>query len=133
MDNLIPFNKRTKSEQREICRKGGKASGASRRESREIYRLLQKFLTTKIKIKNLSEEKFFNFLKELGIKEKTSVRELMLLAQVLKSIHGNTKSYMALMDFILKYEGSFSESESQRLEDIFSFFAEQYHSREGRE
>lgn len=56
----MPLNKRTKSEQREICRKGGKASGESRRESREIYRLLQKFFKTKIKIKNLSEEKFFN-------------------------------------------------------------------------
>lgn len=28
--NLIPFNERTKSEQREIARKGGKASGISR-------------------------------------------------------------------------------------------------------
>lgn len=30
--NLVPQNKRTKEEQREIARKGGKASGAKRRE-----------------------------------------------------------------------------------------------------
>lgn len=35
-DNLIPLNKRTKSEQREITRKGGKASGRKRRDKRNF-------------------------------------------------------------------------------------------------
>ena len=34
VENLIPQNMRTKEEQREIARKGGKASGEARREAR---------------------------------------------------------------------------------------------------
>ena len=35
-ENLIPFDERTESEQREIARKGGIASGASRRAYRSL-------------------------------------------------------------------------------------------------
>ncbi len=35
-DNLIPQNKRTKEEQREIARKGGIASGKARKERKTL-------------------------------------------------------------------------------------------------
>ena len=35
-DNLIPFDKRTKSEARELGKKGGKASGKARRERKQL-------------------------------------------------------------------------------------------------
>ena len=35
-ENLVPFNKRTESEQREIARKGGVASGKARQRSKTI-------------------------------------------------------------------------------------------------
>ena len=35
-DNLIPMNKRTKSEQRKIASEGGKASGESRRAKKTM-------------------------------------------------------------------------------------------------
>ena len=38
--NLIPFNKRTESEQRQIAQKGGIASGAARRRKRSGSRIL---------------------------------------------------------------------------------------------
>lgn len=34
-EDLIPFNKRTEAEQKEITRKGGIASGKARREKRD--------------------------------------------------------------------------------------------------
>lgn len=40
-NNLIPFNERTASEQREISRKGGKASGEARRERKLIREALE--------------------------------------------------------------------------------------------
>lgn len=44
--NLKPLNERTKSEQREIQRKGGIASGEARREKADLKRQLLLFLET---------------------------------------------------------------------------------------
>ena len=43
-DNLIPLNKRTKSEQREIRSKGGKASGIARKKKKLIKDTIDEFL-----------------------------------------------------------------------------------------
>jgi hypothetical protein len=40
-DNLIPMNERTKDEQREIARKGGKASGEARRRKRTLRQIAE--------------------------------------------------------------------------------------------
>ena len=42
-ENLIPFGERTESEQREIARKGGIASGASRRAYRSLKQAAKAF------------------------------------------------------------------------------------------
>ena len=42
-ENLIPFDERTESEQREIARKGGIASGASRRVYRSLKQAAKAF------------------------------------------------------------------------------------------
>ena len=43
--NLIPFNKRTESEQREIAQKGGIASGAARRRKRSMREAADYYLS----------------------------------------------------------------------------------------
>lgn len=43
-ENLIPFNKRTESEQREITSKGGKASGKSRRRKKSMKQVMDMLL-----------------------------------------------------------------------------------------
>lgn len=40
-DNLIPMNERTKDEQREIARAGGKASGEARRRKRTLRQIAE--------------------------------------------------------------------------------------------
>lgn len=42
--NLIPFSERTEDEQRKIRQKGGKASGKSRREKRDIKKAMETLL-----------------------------------------------------------------------------------------
>ena len=42
-ENLIPFDKRTEDEQRAIARKGGIASGASRRAYRSLKQAAKAF------------------------------------------------------------------------------------------
>lgn len=51
-NNLIPTNRRTKSEAREIGKKGGKASGKRRREKREMKELLALAFDMDAKAKN---------------------------------------------------------------------------------
>ena len=55
-DNLIPLDKRTTSEQREIAKKGGKASGKSRLEKRTFRRLMEIALSAKMKYEATGEE-----------------------------------------------------------------------------
>lgn len=43
-DNLIPLNQRTKDEQRAIAKKGGLASGKSRREKADLRDAIQRVL-----------------------------------------------------------------------------------------
>ncbi len=43
-ENLIPMNKRTKSEQREISQNAGKKSGEARREKRRLRQALESLL-----------------------------------------------------------------------------------------
>ena len=44
-ENLIPFNERTESEQREIAQKGGIASGAARRRKRSMRQAADYYLS----------------------------------------------------------------------------------------
>ena len=44
-ENLIPFNERTESEQREIAQKGGIASGAARRRKRSMREAADYYLS----------------------------------------------------------------------------------------
>lgn len=49
LQNLKPFGSRTESEQREITKKGGKASGESRRKNKSIREALKALLSGKVK------------------------------------------------------------------------------------
>ena len=47
-ENLIPINQRTKSEQREIQKKGGLASGKRRRQQADLRRAFQTLLRSEV-------------------------------------------------------------------------------------
>ena len=44
-ENLVPLNKRTKDEQREITQKGGKASGVARRRKADLRKIAEGMIT----------------------------------------------------------------------------------------
>lgn len=51
-DNLIPQNKRTKSEQRQIAKKGGIASGKARRQKADLRKAMQEAMEATFTDKN---------------------------------------------------------------------------------
>ena len=63
-ENLIPQNKRTKKEQREIAIKGGKASGEARRKKRTVRECL-----AILKDMPCTHDKIKKTLREAGIKD----------------------------------------------------------------
>ena len=78
--NLKPMNKRTKSEQREIAKKGGIKSGESRRERKRLRELLELCL-------QLNDE-------ETGFKNDYA----MTVALIKKAVKGDVSAYLAIRD-----------------------------------
>lgn len=64
-EDLIPLNKRTKEEQKEITRKGGIKSGEARREKAQLKSAVKLLLSLPVKDPNIKKQ-----LKALGMNEK---------------------------------------------------------------
>lgn len=62
--NLIPQSKRTKSEQREIAKKGGIKSGEARAKKKSLKEELIALLETKIEDKTMQEKISFSLIQE---------------------------------------------------------------------
>lgn len=79
--NLIPFNKRTENEQREIAKKGGIKSGEVRRNKKTLRNELEIALSLK---------------DETGEELKMSITK----ALIKKAISGDVKAYIVIRDTI---------------------------------
>ena len=84
VQNLIPLNKRAKSEQREIQKKGGERNGELRREKKVLKEILQELL-------NLDYDIDGQVLKG---SEATSV------ALIKQALSGNVKAFEVIRDTI---------------------------------
>ena len=104
--NLIEITKRSEAEQREMRRKGGRASGRKRRQIKGWKELAQSILSMPMKdgkidkkIKSLADAKGKNI----------SVQDAMMLAQVVKSIKGDARAF----ELITTLAGAYEEQAEQ--------------------
>jgi len=93
-ENLIPFNKRTVSEQRKIQSAGGKASGKARRRKADFRKTLNMLLTAEI-----DSEEWKPVLETLGVE--CTLESALNMAMIKEGLAGNVKAYEA----IAKYAG----------------------------
>lgn len=93
-ENLIPFNKRTVSEQRKIQSAGGKASGEARRRKADFRKTLNMLLTAEIE-----SEEWKPVLEALGVE--CTLESALLMAQIKEAMKGNTKAAY----FVAQYAG----------------------------
>lgn len=92
--NLIPFNKRTKSEQREYAKKGGQKSGEIRRQKKAMKETMKMLLSLEMPESEGKEK-----LRELGIEdEDLNVQTAILMQQIQKAINGNLESAKFVRD-----------------------------------
>ena len=94
------FDKRTASEQREIARKGGKASGEVRRKKADFRKTLNMLLTLKI-----DDPGIIPVLEALGID--STFESAVNMAMIREALTGNVKAYEA----IAKYAGQSDKPE----------------------
>lgn len=93
-ENLIPFSKRSVSEAREFGRKGGRASGKTRREKANFRKTLNQLLTTEI-----NHPDWTPTLEAMGMD--STLESAVNAAMVLEAMNGNVKAY----DAIARYAG----------------------------
>lgn len=126
--NLIPINKRTKSEQREIAKKGGKASGQVRKQRKAFKDAFIALLESNIpndNLKNINDK-----LEFFGVDtSKYTVNDYLVLAQAIKALSGDTKAFEVIRDTIgekptEKQEINNISEEQTLLKDILSQLGE---------
>ena len=95
-ENLIPMNERSKSEARELGRKGGKKSGEVRSANAEMRKRLEQIVKMTLKdgkadkIKNLSDAKGANL----------TISDALLFKLVTMALGGNIKAINKLMELL---------------------------------
>ena len=97
--NLIPFDERTESEQREIARKGGKASGVARREKKALKTTLESLLSMPIEDGKLEDVDKVKSLASLDGKN-ISVQEAIVLKALQRALNGDIKAFNAIADIL---------------------------------
>lgn len=93
-ENLIPFNKRSQEEARELGRKGGIASGEARRRKANFRKTLNLLLTAKI-----DNPEWTPILEAMGLD--STLESAVNAAMIREALAGNVKAYEA----IAKYSG----------------------------
>lgn len=95
-ENLIPMNRRTKSEQREIATAGGKASGVARRKKRDMRKAAEMLLNMPVSNKQSSMKAM---LSALGIGEEDMDYSMGIMAAMLvQAANGNVNAAKFLRD-----------------------------------
>lgn len=95
-ENLIPMNRRTEEEQREIARAGGKASGVARRKKRDMRKAAEMLLNMDVSDK---QKTLKATMTALGISEEDMDYSMGVMATMLiQAANGNVKAAQFLRD-----------------------------------
>ena len=116
-ENLIPLDKRTKEEQREIAKMGGKASGVARREKKTMAQTLDMFLSMPLKngkLVNIDELRSFAKLEDKNI----SVQEAIILKQTIMALHGDPRSAAFIRDLMRETEAKTEDAGVTIIDDF---------------
>ena len=101
--DLIPLDRRTKEEQKEIARKGGVASGEARRRKKTYAELAEIIGTQKVSEENGKK------LKKLGVTNGDQTNDALAVARIFQGVlQGNPKA----IELWLKLRGEMPKEET---------------------
>lgn len=105
-ENLKPV--RTKSEARELGRRGGKASGVARRRKAALRETMNQLLTMQMEVDNLSD-----VLRADGME--STYEAVVAMAMIQKASQGDVKAYQAIMQTVGQTGKSEADLEEQKI------------------
>jgi len=112
--NLIPWNKRTESEQREYAKKGGQKSGEVRRQKKAMKDTMKMLLSLDIPECDGKEK-----LRQMGVEdEDLNIQTGILTQQVMKALNGNLDSAKFVKDVLGESNGNKEENTTTLAEAI---------------
>ena len=98
--NLIPFEERTESEQREIRASGGRASGVSRRRKRSLRDAADLYLSLPV-----ADKRAWNKLARNGVDPEDVDNQMAIIAGLtIKAAKGDAKAAKVLFDLLGEQE-----------------------------
>ena len=108
--NLIPFDERTKNEQREIERQGGIASGIARREKKTVQKILGDFLDLGITQNRTLEA----LARKAGLSTDGSIKDLVTAVCVLNTLKKGDISELEKIAKLLGEQTEIADTEAQK-------------------
>lgn len=108
--DLIPFNQRTKEEQKKIARMGGIASGKARREKQKT----QQILADLVSIKNKDLDMFKKLATKLGLDGNISIHEVFTITCLLNSVKSGNLSDLERLTKLLGEQTEIMGSEEEK-------------------
>lgn len=106
-ENLIPFNKRSEREARELGAKGGKASGEARRRKARMRDTMNRLLTMKVNVEGLTDI----LIADGG---ESTYEEIISMAMIEQAAKGNVKAYNAIKATIGQTDKSEEDIKNQQ-------------------
>ena len=110
--NLIPLNKRTQRERKEIARKGAIATNKKKAEQKTYREMAKAMLSATI-----TDENILNELKAYGLSE-TDVKAYTLLGMIKASGNGSHNAFDRLMELIGEKEQNQNENVIAKLDKV---------------
>lgn len=112
--NLIPWNKRTESEQREYAKKGGQKSGEVRRQRKAMKEQMEMLLSLPFK-----STKQLNFMKDLGIEEDNLDNQMALIVAMYgKALKGDVQAFNTIREVVQDEKTIKDENRVQIINDL---------------
>ncbi|MFR7544550.1 MAG: hypothetical protein ACLUWN_01180 [Clostridia bacterium] len=112
--NLIPFNKRTESEQREYAKKGGQKSGEVRRQRKAMKEQMEMLLSLPFK-----QSESLEFMKDLGIEEDNLDNQMALIVAMYgKALKGDVQAFNTIREVVQDEKTVKDEEKIQIINDL---------------
>ena len=111
-ENLIPLNKRSQRERKEIARKGAIATNKKKAEQKTYRDMAKAMLSATI-----TDENILNELKAYGLSE-TDVKAYTLLGMIKASANGSHNAFDRLMELIGEKEQNQNENVIAKLDKV---------------
>ena len=112
--NLIPWNRRTESEQREYAKKGGQKSGEVRRQRKAMKEQMELLLSLPFK-----QKKQLDFIKDLGIEEEEIDNQMALMvAMYAKALKGDVQAFNSIREVTQDDKHVNEESKVEIINDL---------------